>query len=83
MNRREFLSATRRGIVVTLFLGAVGCTDRDIATVEDGLWKLFAGHPKPIILKKPDPPVYCYETIGEPQCFAEPLEGEERRQIKY
>lgn len=83
MNRRELLSAIRRGFAVTLFVGAVGCTDKQIATVEDGLWELFAGHPKPIILNKPAPPVYCYETIGEPQCFSEPLEGQDRRLIKY
>lgn len=83
MNRRELLSALRRGFAVTLFAGAVGCTNDPIAKLEDGIWELIAGHPKPIILNKPDPPVYCYETIGEAQCFAEPLEGEDRRLIKY
>lgn len=76
MIRREFLLGLRRGFAATLFFGVVGCTERDIESVENSLWKMFAGHPKPIILNKPDPPIYCYATIGEPQCYDEPLEGE-------
>jgi len=82
MNRRELFSALRRGIAATLFIGAVGCSERDIGSVENGLWKMFAGHPKPIILNKPDPPIYCYATIGEPQCFAEPVADERAHPIQ-
>ena len=52
-----------------LFLGA--CTERNTQSLEDGLWQMFAGHPAPIILKKPQK-VYCYDTIGEPDCHTEP-----------
>ncbi len=82
MNRRELFSVLRRGIAATLFVGVIGCSERDVDSLENGLWKMFAGHPKPIILKKPDPPIYCYATIGEPQCFAEPLEGERASPIQ-
>ena len=68
-------------VPVVLALVAVvacgGCTDRDVESFENGLWHMFAGHPKPIILKKPSPPVYCYETIGTPVCYAEPQDPDD------
>ena len=82
MTCREFHSALCRGFAATLALGVVACTERDIDSVENGLWKMFAGHPKPVILNKPDPPVYCYETIGEPQCYAEPLDDDRFQPIQ-
>jgi len=75
MNRLQTVRATLAAALLAGVLGA--CADRDVASVENGLWKMFAGHPKPIILEKPPPPVYCYRTLGAPQCYAEPLpEGE-------
>ena len=61
---------------LALLTGAAACTERDVTSVENGLRKMFAGHPKPMVLNKADPPVYCYATIGEPQCYAEPLDSE-------
>ena len=66
----------RRALAVSAALLLTACSDRDIESIENALWKTFAGHPKPIILEMPAPPVYCYNTSGEPQCYAEPLEGE-------
>jgi hypothetical protein len=66
----------RAAAVLAAMSAMPGCTERDVTSVENGLWQMFAGHPKPIVLNKADPPVYCYQSIGEPQCYAEPLEGE-------
>jgi hypothetical protein len=30
-----------------------------------------------------DPPVYCYRTIGDADCYARPLAGAERRLVNY
>jgi hypothetical protein len=70
------MSRMQNTIVVTcaaLLLLLGGCNDRDVTSVENGLWKMFAGHPKPIILNAPAPPVYCIRTIGGPECYAEPV----------
>lgn len=67
---------------LAVLLGVAGCTERDVTSIENGLWKMFAGHPKPIILNKADPPIYCYESIGEPQCYAEPLDAERSTPIQ-
>ncbi len=67
-----------RGLAVALLaLGLAGCTDRDAQSVEDGLWYMFASHPKPKILKNPGPQLYCYETLGDRTCYTEPLPGED------
>lgn len=29
------------------------------------------------------PPIYCYATLAEPDCYAEPVPGWERRLIAY
>jgi hypothetical protein len=60
-------------VVAGLALCLCGCTQRDQQSVENSLWQMFRGHPKPIILKKPDPPLYCYETLGERDCYTQPL----------
>lgn len=58
-------------VVLACFLLA-GCSDRDVESMENGLWQMFAGHPKPKLLKQNPPPVYCYDTIGKPDCYSEP-----------
>lgn len=66
-------------ITVLIFLGLLalcGCTDRDVESLENGLWQMFEGHPKPKLLKADPPPVYCYPTLGEPDCYAQPLRPE-------
>lgn len=57
---------------LALMLAAGGCTSQQTTSLEDGLWKIFAGHPKPEIYKAPPPPVFCYDSIGEPTCYDEP-----------
>ena len=57
--------------------GLAACSDRDVTSMENGLWQMFSGHDKPIILKKPPPPVYCYDTIGEPDCYDRPQQLED------
>ena len=66
------------GVVAALALaiGLGGCTDRGVRQFENGLWQMFAGHPKPVILKKAAPPVYCYQTIGKPVCYDKPRDPE-------
>ena len=66
------------GLIPALALAVApgGCTDRGVTQFENGLWQLFAGHPKPVILKKGAPPVYCYQTIGDPVCYEKPREPE-------
>ena len=76
LRRHTFVSVAAS---LALLTGAAGCTERDVASVENGLWKMFAGHPKPIVLNKVDP---RYATIGEPQCYAEPLESERSMPIQ-
>jgi hypothetical protein len=83
--RKSNVSATPSAAVtrrVTLaawgFLGLAavilgGCAERDFQSIENSLWKMFRGQPKPIILKAPKP-VYCVETIGQPDCYDEPPE---------
>ena len=84
--RRRRHAAMSRGWLVAASLAVVlslpGCTQRDVTSIENGLWKMFAGHPKPIVLNKADPPVYCYDSIGEPQCYAEPLDSERSTPIQ-
>ena len=58
-------------VVGAALLALAACTKRDTQSIEDGLWQMFAGHPAPIILKKPEK-VYCYDTIGVPDCHSEP-----------
>ena len=70
------ISRTENAITVTcaaLLLLLGGCNDRDVNSIENGLWKMFAGHPKPIILDAPPPPVYCIRTLGGAECYAEPV----------
>ena len=68
------LSAGRAGLAIALAaLALVGCTQRDFDSAENSLWQMFRGHPKPIILKKPEPPLHCYETLGQTDCYTEPL----------
>lgn len=64
-------------IVLSLaaLLALAACTDRDVTSMENGLWQMFAGHDKPIILEAPPPPVYCARTLGTPDCYATPIEA--------
>jgi hypothetical protein len=76
----------RRGriswIVSALVVLACGCTERDVTSVENGLWQMTTGHDKPIILEAPPPPVYCYRTLGRPQCEAEPVAADRSAAIR-
>jgi hypothetical protein len=82
MTHRPRSSAVRAGLFALALAGLGACTDRDVESIENGLWKMFAGHAKPIVLEEPAPPVYCYRTIGRPQCYAQPLEDEHTRPIR-
>ena len=68
------VAALVMAMVMALALG--GCTDRGVTQFENSLWQLFAGHPKPVILKKAAPAVYCYRTIGIPVCYDKPRDPE-------
>jgi len=41
-----------------------------------------AGYLKALPEKAP-PPLYCYETLGQPMCYPEPIPGAEDRLIDY
>ncbi|GEM_PF-3640416 len=59
-----------------LILVTGGCTSQQTGSLEDALWKVFAGHPKPEIYKEPPAPVFCYGTLGDATCYDEPRPGE-------
>jgi len=58
-------------LTVALALGAGGCATARGGAVENSLWKLVTGHPKPIVLRKPEA-VSCEPTLGEPDCYPTP-----------
>ncbi|HEX9647077.1 MAG TPA: hypothetical protein VGB88_06235 [Alphaproteobacteria bacterium] len=75
--------AGRRALVLAALLAAAGgCTPRDVTSVENGVWQMVTGHDKPIILEPPPPPVYCYRTIGGPQCEDQPIERDRSAAIR-
>ncbi|MDP6953101.1 MAG: hypothetical protein QGF53_10145 [Alphaproteobacteria bacterium] len=79
MTRKDY-ARTLTGAALLLLLA--GCNDRDVTSSENGLWKMFAGHPKPIILDAPPPPVYCVRTLGGAECYGEPVADDRAAAIR-
>ncbi len=64
--------------VLLLSLSLWACSGEHVKSIEDSIWTMFTGHPKPVVLKKPRK-VYCYETIGQPDCYEVPREQQPDR----
>jgi hypothetical protein len=65
----------KRGILILSLLVLAGCAQRQSSQIGTVI-------PQPPNVT-PILPSYCYKTLSSVDCYAQPLEGQERRLVNY
>lgn len=73
MDRHDLMPRPIRALTLLCLLLSAGCTSSGLSS--------YAGEPTQA--NSADGPIYCYGTLADPDCYAEPQPGWANRLIGY